>query len=177
MPKVIHSPIHKHWKLIGQNQRTSGFTLIELIVAISIMVLLVGGGITSYLTFNDNQQLEGSARQIQSYLRAAQTRARVGDRPVGCTKLEAYKVLVAASSSELQLLTVCDGGVETLVNTTQLVNVESVTTDQGPGLSIEFLVLYGGTDFNGVVTVSSSSGRDETFSVSSGGEISDLGAN
>jgi prepilin-type N-terminal cleavage/methylation domain-containing protein len=152
----------------------AGFTLIELIVAVTIMVLLTGGGIASYISFNDNQQLEGSARQIQSYLRAAQTKARVGDRPEGCARLEAYKVVVPAATSQLQLLSVCDEGVETQVQVTELVNVESVSTDQGSGLDVAFKVLHGGSSFDGQVTVSSSSGRNEVFTISSGGEISDL---
>lgn len=173
MLKSIHLPIHNHL-LNPQQKSQGGFTLIELIVAVTIMVLLTGGGIASYITFNDNQQLEGSARQIQSYLRAAQTKARVGDRPTGCTRLEAYKVAVPASTNQLQLLTVCDGGVETQVQVTELTNVESVSTDQGSGLAVEFRVLHGGSSFDGEVTVSSPSNTRETFTISSGGEISDL---
>lgn len=153
---------------------SSGFTMIELMVSVSIMILLVGGGIASFITFNDKQQLQGSTKMIQTYLRTAQTKARVGDRPEGCTKLEGYEVQVPTGTATLQLVAICED-TQIQVQSTTLENIENISAAGGEDVAVLFKVLHGGTENEGTITLTSTGGATETFHVSAGGEISELG--
>lgn len=156
---------------------SAGFTLIELIVSVTIMILLVGSGIAAFITFNDKQQLQGSTKLLQTYLRAAQTKARVGDRPEDCDRLLGYQVSIPQQSNTLTLAAICgETGNETevVIQTAELANVEEVEAEGGDNLEVLFRVLHGGTDDVGAITVYSTAGASETFRISAGGEISDL---
>lgn len=149
-----------------------GFTLIELLVAVSIMLLLTGGGVASYITFNDNQQLQGSTKMVQSYMRAAQTKARVGDRPSGCTRLQGYAV--RSSGNTLSMVAVCEGS-DFTVQSMELENVGSISINGGE-LDVTFNVLHGGAVNSGqvIVTADGNANRTESFRVSPGGEIGNI---
>lgn len=159
-------------KLAPLHSFAKGFTLIELLVAVSIMLLLTGGGIASYITFNDSQQLQASTKMVQSYMRAAQTKARVGDRPDGCSQLQGYAV--RSFGSTLSMVAVCAGS-EFTVQSTELENVGTVTID-GSELDVTFNVLHGGAQNSGQVIVTSDSNVNstESFRVSPGGEIGSI---
>jgi type II secretory pathway pseudopilin PulG len=184
MLKLTHLPTHNlvdrlSITLLALSPRarnsSGGFTMIELMVSISIMILLVGGGIASFITFNDKQQLQGSTKMVQTYLRTAQTKARVGDRPEECSRLDGYEVQVPQGSTTLSLVAICEGdGTEVPVQSTTLEKVESISFEGGE-LSILFKVLHGGTEDEGTVTITSTNGATEQFNVSAGGEITELG--
>lgn len=185
MPKRTRSLIPSlsfNRALLGRSWRrfasgSTGFTLIELIVSVTIMILLVGGGIAAFITFNDKQQLQGSTKMLQTYMRTAQTKARVGDRPEDCDRLLGYQVGVAQGTSTITLAAICgETGNETelVVQTAELANVESIEVEGGGNLEVLFKVLHGGTEDSGDITVYSTGGASETFRVSAGGEISDL---
>lgn len=57
-----------------------GFSLIELLVVISILGLLAGLGIASFSSFNRASQLSNAASQLRSDIRLAQSRALSGDK-------------------------------------------------------------------------------------------------
>lgn len=84
-----------------------GFTIIELLVAMSITLLLAGGIIASFNTFNDNQRVQQGAITLKSNLRFAQNKAISGDKPQGCGTLNGYTVTFAATSYTMQA--VCSG--------------------------------------------------------------------
>ncbi len=60
----------------------SGFTLIELMVVISIIAIMFGIDLSSYNTFNRNQILQQAAENLRSDLRLAQNKALAGQKPV-----------------------------------------------------------------------------------------------
>lgn len=67
-------------KLMKSNQ--SGYSLIELIVVMFVVVTLLGAGVLSYRDFSRRQQVIGAARQVKADLRLAQTEALAGKKPV-----------------------------------------------------------------------------------------------
>ncbi len=145
-----------------------GFTLIELLVSVTILIMLFGFGMTSYLHFNDNQTAIVAGQQLQLMLRTAQKKARVGDKPIGCVALQGYQVSGStAVNAVIQLNTICDNGVLTLA--------ESYTLPNGVRLSqallMKFKVLTGGTDQPGTVTLTGSTGTTYSFTVGAGGDI------
>jgi len=87
-----------------------GFTLIEMLISVTVMLLVVGGGIAAFLNFNDAQNLQGEGKELVSILRAAQSKARVGDRPDGCTGLSGYAVRGTAQGTGVQMYAICEGG-------------------------------------------------------------------
>lgn len=91
---------------LPSNQR--GFTLIEMLVAVSIMLVIVGGGMAAFSRFNDRVVVTESARSVQSFLRTAQTKARAGDRPnVVCAKLEGYRVTFVQNLGTVTMTPLC----------------------------------------------------------------------
>lgn len=148
----------------------SGFTMIELLITIGIMILIFGGGIASYLNLDRRQSLLNVCKEIESMSRSAQKKARVGERPVGCDKLTSYRVSRTATGPDvISLQAVCDSGTISLsqYEVPTLFTVSSITT-------MEFRVLHGGLQgTNGTVTVQSSNPNYRCeFTVNNGGSIS-----
>jgi len=57
-----------------------GFSLIELLVVISIITLLFGFGMATYNDFNRRQMVSQSAKAIKNNLRLAQSKAMAGEK-------------------------------------------------------------------------------------------------
>jgi len=157
-----------------------GFTLIEIMVAITILALLFGTGMVAYLKFNDNQTVIVTGQQVQLMLRTAQKKARVGDKPSGCSILQGYQLTGSTVPyAVIQLDAVCGPSGATLVHSDAYTLPNKVTLQNA--ISIKFKVLTGGTDQPGNVVVTGSNGTTYTFAVGSGGDISEgvtqLGSN
>lgn len=144
-----------------------GFTLVEMLVSITIMLLMVGGGIAGYIQFNDRQIAVAAGSKLQSYLRLAQTKARSGDVPSGCTQLTKYSVRLTNGSNQIQLYAVCSNG-DVLVQQDTFDPSVSPTTNH----TINFRVLHGGIEGAGTVTLQKGSTFQYTLDISAGGEIS-----
>lgn len=143
-----------------------GFTLIELIVAVAIMMLLLGTGLISYLQFNDRQSLITVGEDMIGIVRMAQMRARAGDRPAGCDRLEAYYLRAPLQSSSITLLADCEND-EVIHSTYELKS--GVVTAQS--LDMGFRVLHGGVINPGTIALQSPQGLQYEFVVTEGGEV------
>ena len=91
-----------------------GYTLIELLVALSIIGLLFGFGYVSFRDFSRRQSLTGTAKNLQGDLRLAQQQALSGQKPDDpfCNPpntLESYAFEVV-STSEYKIKVFCTGG-------------------------------------------------------------------
>ncbi len=79
-----------------------GFSLIELLVVISIMGLLLIGGVIGYREYARRQETQNVKRQIITDLREAQSNASNGYKPSGCAgTLLGYGFEVTSPSSIL----------------------------------------------------------------------------
>jgi prepilin-type N-terminal cleavage/methylation domain-containing protein len=148
---------------------TSGFTLIEMLVSITIMLLMVGGGIAAFVTFNEQQVVLGAAKELQGTVRAAQQRAQAATKPSDtCDKLQSYAVRAPQSPPiEIVVVAECDSG-DTTVSTVSLADSIALSAP----LDMSFKVLKGGVINSGDITVTSvTTGQSYTFSVTAGGEI------
>jgi prepilin-type N-terminal cleavage/methylation domain-containing protein len=149
---------------------SSGFTLIELLVVIGIMILLFGGGISAYLRIDRRQSLVNVCAQVEQYARAAQKKARVGDRPSACTRLTAYRVSRTATGPDVvSLQAICDNATYT-IDSYSVPTIFTVTSI-GP---MNFRVLHGGLleSANVAIQVQSASPNYRCqFSVETGGSI------
>lgn len=144
----------------------NGFTLIELLVSVTIMLLMVGGGIVAYLQFNDRQVIQTSGKEVVTYLRTAQTKARVGDKPATCNRLLGYAFKATAGTSQVRVGAVCDNG-EPTPDTYDLAD----SVDFSGTVDMEFGVLHGGVANSGTITLTNGTLQYQ-IKVSQGGEIS-----
>lgn len=145
----------------------SGFTLLELLISVTIMMLLVGMGVASFITFNERQQLTGAAKELQEFFRSAQTRSRTGDIPAGCGAFSGYNVQMAIDNPSVQMYAVCSTG-------NVLRSEKTLTGAARPTVAVNmtFLSLKGGvTNASAVVLKLPSGDLTYSFRVTEGGEI------
>lgn len=147
-----------------------GFTMIELLITVGIMILIFGGGIAAYLNLDRRQSLINVCKEIEVMARSAQKKARVGDRPEGCDHLNAYRLSrTATGPDEISLQAVCDSGTTTIqiYDVPTLFTVQTITT-------MNFLVLHGGLeeDSGDVLVRSANPNYQCEFTVDKGGSIS-----
>ncbi len=145
-----------------------GFTLLEMLIATVVMMMMTGIGLASYLRFTERQTLRNAGKELQTYMRAAQSRARSGDRPTGCAQLFGYAVTGANGGVQIQLSAVCENGVEVVTDTYTLPSGSTL----GGALDMTFGSLKGGVTGAGTVTLISGA-QEYEFTVSQGGEIGD----
>ncbi|MFH1840959.1 MAG: prepilin-type N-terminal cleavage/methylation domain-containing protein [Candidatus Shapirobacteria bacterium] len=65
--------------------RCFGFTLVELLVTISIMTVLFGVGLARYNQFNQSRRVVEAAKNLRSDLNFARSKALAGDKSGACT--------------------------------------------------------------------------------------------
>lgn len=165
--------------MINRTQDKLGFTVIELLVAVSIFIVLATIGMVSYSDFNRRQQITQSAKEVQTFLRSAQKKARVGERPAGCSSLRGYRVQAHASLLRLILSAECAGA-------TPLVEIATFELPHNTRLSaatdISFNVLAGGVTLNtagslpATITVQSIQSANPyryAFQIDAGGSVSE----
>ncbi len=108
-------------KIVGLTSTTfaqvkagAGFTLIELLVVVTISVLMVGGGLAAYSSFNERQLVKSAGLQLYNDLRFAQGKASANEKPddEACTQtqgsLEGYN-LAFSSPTTYTVEAICNG--------------------------------------------------------------------
>lgn len=85
-----------------------GYTLIELLVAISIGIIVFTIGFAGYREFSRRQALTGIVKQIKADLRLAQQLALTGQKPTvgSCVRLDGYS-FTRTSPTSYQLIANC----------------------------------------------------------------------
>ena len=111
-----------------------GFTLIEVLVAIGILLIMFTGGLVSYRTDARNQALEADYAKIIQVLREAQSNIRSGKKVSCLTSLEYWQVRLDAK--KIYLDEVCNGATASTTNF-DLTNIVSTNT-------VKFYPLSGG---------------------------------
>lgn len=157
--------------------------MIELLVATTIMLMMVGGGIAAFVSFNDRQTLLTSGKELQTYIRSAQVKARSGDRPADCDRLLGYVIRATSGTNQVRLLAQCEettaptppGGVcvNTGGNTYEcLRNAYDLASDVRftGSVNMVFGVLHGGVTNAGSIVLTRGT-QSYTIPVSAGGEI------
>lgn len=81
--------------------RQAGFTLIELLITITIIVLVTGTAIASYVAFNEARQLDVDTRSFLSSLNRLRSRAIFLEFPDECTGLVGFSIESAMGESGL----------------------------------------------------------------------------
>lgn len=95
------------------DKNKSGFTLIELIVVIAVLLLSTGFSIATFNTFNEEKKLEQEAKRLVSTLQTARTKAASGETDPAqqaCDILGGYQVSVSINPSQYILERNCIQG-------------------------------------------------------------------
>ena len=162
------------------NTKNTGYTLIEILVALTIIGLLFGFGFVSFRDFSRRQIVIGTADKIRGDLRLAQSQANSGQKPddIGCTSpsvLDSFGLNVI-SETEYTIEAHCAGAISTTVDikTVTLSTDLSITTPS-PN-PINFKVLGEGTNIPSVGTATITitqlgTSNTATVTVTGGGKI------
>lgn len=118
-----------------------GFTFVELLVVVGIMLLIAGGSITAFTRFREKRATENEAREISELLELAQRKSLSGEKPQACllSTLEGYQVRVT-TANRLEVWALCEAN-DTLVSA---VDLDSTVTAPAVGANIDFGIVRGG---------------------------------
>lgn len=124
-------------KLMKFNKKS--FTLIELLIVITVIALFSGLSIAYYNNFTNEKKLEAGANQVYDALELAKKKTSSGDLSgETCEVFDGYEVKSSADGSSYSLSLCCTGSCGTLIYT---YNLTSPITFNHSSLSIQFLVL------------------------------------
>lgn len=147
----------------------SGYTFIELLVTVAIVLVMTGGVIVNYNTYNDTQKTRAVALTVKNNLRFAQGRAYNGEKPPeGCSVLLGYQVNFTASTYTVQAK--CSEG---LAGTAQNFSLETGISLSPVPSTVTFRVLSRGIDTDTTIKVVGP-GKSYQFGVTRSGDMSEV---
>lgn len=148
-----------------------GYTLIEVLVSLTVIGLLFGFGFVSFRDFSRRQAVVSAGRMVIADLRLAQSKALSGEKPcVG--NLSTYDFTVIPTTS-YRITAVCSGvGSNSVIVKTQPLP-SGILISSAPQNTASFKVLGQGMAGPGVTITLSQTGTTNisTITVSEGGEI------
>ena len=152
-----------------------GFTLIELIVAVSISLFVTGLLVINYNSYNTNQSLRQAALTLKNNVRFLESKAANGEKPAAaCPTLTGWAITFAASSYSYRAS--CGGvltGTSTVVSLAPSLLFSPIPS---PG-TVTFNVLTHGTTLTSPLSVIIvSPDKQYTVQINPSGDISDIGA-
>ena len=161
---------------------SKGYTLIEILVGLTIVSLLFSSGYVSFRDFSRRQAVSGIAKNIQGDLRLAQQAALAGQKPAGdplCTDpnvLNSYSFKVY-SPTQYKIEANCSGPVTSSDIVVKEINLSSDVVLSTPSPNpIEFKILGQGNNIPGGLSViltltQTATGNQASITITSGGEI------
>lgn len=150
-----------------------GFTLIEVVVSVSIALLVTGLIIANYNSYNDIQTLKQAALTLKNNLRFIQSKAISGEKPAtGCTELLGWTIQFTETSYTYQPS--CSDGLVDPVTTVTLPPSVKFSLPIPPSFTMD--VLARGTSLPSDTTILLTA-VDKTYQilVSTSGDINDKG--
>lgn len=154
-------------------KRQSAFTLIEILVVISITGLLVTMGIVSYNEFNRRQILDQAAKTVLNDLRDAQSKASSGNKGITaeCAITDTlvgwkFEILSMVNPAQYRIYGVC--GAKPIFGSKTVTLPGSLTIT---GATIIFKPLSLGIDSDTAITITGYSTKTRTINVTKTGTI------
>jgi len=144
----------------------SGFTVVELLIILSLMALLFTLGIAQYNRFNRSQSLVKARDELISNLRLTQSKALAAEKPNSCTEPLSGHKLKFIDNRHYKIVAVC--GEEIDIKTD--IALPSGVSKQAGSNEIFFKVLSQGIESD-VNLILSGFGETKTVTVSTVGEI------
>ena len=150
-----------------------GYTLIEILVALTIIGLIFSFGYVSFRDFSRRQAVIGVAKTIQGDLRLTQGNAMTGQKPTGCnTTLDTFSFRIVSPSS-YTIEANCGGTAVSVKDVSLPTGITVSTPSPNP---LKFKILGQGTNIpqggSAVLTLTqTATNNTTTVTVTSGGEI------
>lgn len=141
-----------------------GFTIVELLVSISILVFIGSGMFAAYREFARREVLDSTYQELKSNLSFVRQQALSGVKPTGCTEpLNAY--VVTFTNSSYTFSAVCGASTTIGVKTYNLASGVEFTATRPT--SIRYKVVGDGVIVSGgtTITIRTTLGGERTRSV------------
>lgn len=158
------------------HESLQGFTLIELVVVVGILLLIGSGVIVNYNAFNENQRVKQVALTLKTNLRLAQTKALSGYKPQDpytCNELEGYTVTFTANQYSTQAK--CASPDDLQGDVTSVTLPTGITLSALPATPILEFYVNQGTNLVSDVTITLQGQKRYAITVSPNGSMNDLG--
>jgi prepilin-type N-terminal cleavage/methylation domain-containing protein len=162
------------------SQQSNAFTLVELLITVSIMVISLAVGAVNYLRFLDQQKLYQSGASVEAILKDARLKAQNGflgtDELGYCAQLKAVEVFSSQVAGQVQFTAQLHCASDHLLVYDNYV-VPELGTTLTPSLTVAYLPVRGATLTIGGSNTSSGSATLErgngsvTFNLDQGGVI------
>ena len=157
------------------HKKLRAFTLIEMMVAVTVMGIITVVGVASYRQFNERQKVVTAGKEVITLLRDTQKKAKSGERPTECDTpyrvLDGYKMRVTVATSQVDIIAMCRG-LDVITDTVLLTN-DAIFSAGGEYI---FNGLSGGVDGAGVITVTDINlVHSYEVEITDSGAINDLG--
>jgi len=143
-----------------------GFTIVELLIILSLIALLFTLGMAQYNRFNRSQCLNRAKDELISNLRLAQGKAMAAEKPSSCTETLSGHKLKFTDNQNYKIVAVCG---EEIDIKTDVAFPDGVIKQAGPN-EIFFKVLNQGIESDVTLTLSGF-GETKTITVNTAGEI------
>ncbi|OGM25166.1 hypothetical protein A2627_00145 [Candidatus Woesebacteria bacterium RIFCSPHIGHO2_01_FULL_39_28] len=170
---MTKSAVSHQWSTIG-----SGYTLIEVLVVISIMITIFVAGFANFRQYSRSQSLTAVIRVLRSDLRFAQEYALSGRKPAaGCSNLDGYYFRVDSVTRSYSISPVCSSPVVELAAIKQVTFLSDISDVSVTGINpILFKVIGEGTNIPAgtqvnITLTQTGGGSTQTVTVTPGGEI------
>jgi len=148
-----------------------GYTLIELLIVITLITLLFTLGVAQYNKFNRRQILVKARDELISNLRLAQAKSLAGEKPDACGDeiLTGHKLKFFPDKQGYKIVAVCNDEIDVK---TGISLPTGITRKSGPA-TVFFKGLSQGTDIDGQanIVLEDSNGDTSTVMITGTGEI------
>lgn len=156
--------------------RQKGFTLIELMVVLSIAAVLGTLGIAGFNNYNKVQVLQSSANEVVTMLNLAKSRAqsqvKSGSACDSASKtLKGYSVDISKTNGSYSLISHCFVGMSELTDTLEAKKLPANLIFD-VNISFFFPVQAGGVEVPGQFIISNSDGKQRIIKVNALGGVS-----
>jgi prepilin-type N-terminal cleavage/methylation domain-containing protein len=112
-------------KLASALSLSKGYTLIELMIVISIVAILLSFGVSAYGKARDRQVGQAAGELLVGILQENQKKALIGDKD--CAGVYTGQRVTISSPNVITAVSTCEGGVEGTPEVTNIPNVTAIT--------------------------------------------------
>ena len=85
----------------------SGFTLIELVIVVSLTIILAGTALVNVTSFNQSQGLSDDIRSVMTEFRSAYSKATGVFYPTNCNGISTYTLSMTSGSKDMKITANC----------------------------------------------------------------------